>query len=140
MEIEPSLKDFLSSGKQLEYDISKAEPGYVGLHKFDELKVDKIWIEGEGDQKCYYEVPAISITGENEYYDPEFILLWLPNERKYATWDSDRWDLYLFEDSTWNDIIKDPLPYLNYQWTLTDVKSSKFDPSDQYGLIIGWPF
>ena len=101
MNLEQDLLDFLEAGKKLEYDYDSAEPGFVGLCKPSALKEGVIWMEGPSDEDSYYEIPAISLSGENEYYKPEFILCWLPNEKKYATWDCDHWDLLVFENESW---------------------------------------
>jgi hypothetical protein len=106
MNLENSLTEFLKSGKKLEYDHDKAEPGFVGLCSFKEIKKDIIYLEGPKKGKSYYEIPAVSLTNENEFYEPEFILLWLPNEKLYGTWDCDHWDLYVFENTNWEDIEK----------------------------------
>ncbi|WP_044203399.1 hypothetical protein [Flammeovirga sp. OC4] len=140
MNLEKELLDFLKLGQKLEYDISKVEPGFVGLHKHENLKESHIYLEGPEETQSYYEIPAVSLTGENEYYDPEFILLWLPNEQKYGTWDSDHWDLFIFDNCEWNDIKKSPDQYINYQWEPNDLKIMEFDPSLKYKLKQGMPY
>ena len=139
MNLEMALLDFLKSGKKLSYDYEKAEPGFVGLYDIDELREDIIYIEGPNKGTSYYEIPAISLTNENEYYEPEFILLWLPNEQVYGTWDCDHWDLYVFEYTKWQDIEKNPLPYINCQWDHDQKVGNLFDPAGKYELNQGWP-
>ncbi len=140
MNLENSLIYFLKSGKKLAYDFEEAEPGFVGLCSVYELEEDTVFIEGPNKGESYYEIPAVSLTNENEYYDPEFILLWLPNEQKYGSWDSDHWDLYVFENANWEDISKNPLAYINCQWDNTQKVGALFEPSDKYELKNGWPF
>ena len=139
MNLENALIEFLKSGKKLEYDYDQAEPGFVGLCSINDIKEDIIYIEGPNKGKSYYKIPAVSLTNENEYYEPEFILLWLPNEKMYGTWDSDHWDLYVFENKNWKDIENNPLPYINCQWDPEQNVGAFFDPSWKYELNKGWP-
>jgi hypothetical protein len=51
------LEIFLQSGKQLDYDAEATETGEIGIK---------------------------SLTNKCENYDPEFLLLWLPNEKLWV--------------------------------------------------------
>jgi len=145
------LVEFLTSGKKLEYDPSSIEPGVVGLKGLDELELGVVWVNSEesplsdddpnaGD-KGYYEVPAVSLLRECEGYDPDFILLWLPNEQSFGTWDCDHWDLYVFSGRTWPDIVADPATFLNAQWSDCERKNSEyFKPFPKYKFKEGMPF
>ncbi len=139
MNLEIPLVNFIQSGKQLKYAFDKTEPGFVGLHVLDDLKKDVVYIEGPIEGESYYKIPAISLTNENEHYDPEFILLWLPNEQLYGTWDCDHWHLYVFNNTTWNDVIENPAPYINCQWDHSQAVGTLFDPTKKYTVINGWP-
>ena len=89
----------------------------------------------------YYEVPAVSLTGQCQAYDPEFILLWLPNEQIFGTWDCDHWDLYVFRDRTWPDIVADPATYLDSSWNDYQRKNSEYyKPYPEYEFKEGMPF
>jgi hypothetical protein len=132
------LIDFIKSGKQLEYNPSECEVGEVKLTKFDSLKLGEVWVDSEQsplyekdpnkDEKGYYAVPAVSLTSECDDFDAEFILLWLPNEELYGTWDSDHWDLKFFPNYQWSDIIQNPVPYLNAQWEFESEIAEYFVP------------
>ena len=86
------LLDFLRAGEQLDYDYSKCEPGKVALKDPSALELGVVWLHSGGSafreddpnagEEGYYEIPAVSLTGKCEAYDPEFILLWLPNETR----------------------------------------------------------
>ena len=107
---------------------------------FNKLKVEKVWIEGKISGKTYYEIPAINLTDECKYYNPEFILLYLPNEKSFGTWDSDHWNLYIFPNTSWTDIMNNPKPFLNQQWEPKKEIGILFDPKKNYKMIYGWPF
>lgn len=140
MDLPLDLINFLKSNKELEYDYSSIEPNFVGIIDFEKLKLSEIWIEGETNDKSYYKIPAINLTDKCEYYSPEFILLYLPNEKLFGTWDSDHWKLYIFPKATWTDIVSNPAPYLNQQWNPTEEFGLLFNPKENYILIKGWPF
>jgi hypothetical protein len=142
---------FLTTGQKLQYDHSKCEPGKVVLKSFTELKLGKVLINSSesplyeedphADEKGYYEVPAVSLTKECASYDPEYILLWLPNEELFGSWDSDHWDLYVFPETGWSDIADDPIPYINAQWMDYNREVSEyFQPFPDYEFKPGMPF
>ncbi len=94
--------EFLRAGRQFEYDASRVEAGEVKLKRLEELSLGEVWIgtDIDGDQHAgddgYYAIPAVSLIGECKAYDPDFILLWLPQERLFGTWDCDHWVLRFF--------------------------------------------
>jgi hypothetical protein len=100
------LEIFLRSGKQLDYDAAATETGEIGLKSLSEIELGVVWVNSKvsplkddaphAGEIGYYEVPAISLTKICGNYDPEFLLLWLPNEKLYGVWDSDDWYLYVF--------------------------------------------
>src|SRR5207249_1304928 len=50
-------------------------------------------------------------------YKPAGMLLWLPAERRYGTWDSSHLGIHIFpEGTTWADMVADPVRYFNAQW------------------------
>ena len=121
-----SAVEYLRSGMQLDYDISKCEVRRVGLKRLDQLALGEVRVFTQ-DTPCleddprasefgYYTVPAVSLTGECASYNPEFLLLWLPEERMFGTWDCDHSVLTVFPKDTWENIVSDPVPYLNAQW------------------------
>ncbi|MCO1335741.1 hypothetical protein MO867_15500 [Microbulbifer sp. OS29] len=135
MELENDLREFLSKGNQLEYDISCAEPGQIGLYHLDELKPGVVWIYPESDDG-YYEIPAVDLTSKNDHYAPEYLLLWLPNEKMYGAWDCDHLVLTVFPETTWKEIVKNPLPYINAQW---EDGGEVYEPT-HYPLKPGCPY
>jgi hypothetical protein len=145
-ELPSDAVDFLQKGNQFTYDPEECEPGEVKLNNLNQLVLGEIWIDPhlESDphsgEKGYYSVPAVSLTGECEDYDPEFILLWLPEEKLFGSWDSDHWILIVFIDTTWKEICEQPALYLNAQWDNETPVGSFFEPWHKYEIKKGRPF
>jgi hypothetical protein len=146
--IPPDLADFLRAGKQLEYDAALCEAGKVALKSYDELSVSDVYVDSEesplraADPNAgvtgYYSVPAVSLVAECEGYDPEGIMIWLPDYSLYGTWDSDHWDVLVFPHATWSDIVRDPVPFLNAQWE--DGFGEYLAPWERYEFRKGRPW
>jgi hypothetical protein len=147
--IPDDLRAFLRARKQLEYDASDCEPGQIKLLPLSKLKAGEVWVNArpkkkpQGDPNAggdgYYAIPAVNLVADAEDYDPEFILLWLPDEQLYGTWDSDHAELFVFPDVTWLDIAADPLPYVNAQWDGPD-ESTRLVPYPKYPYRSGRPY
>jgi len=140
MNLPEDLAEFLKSKSELNYNHKSVEPEFVGIIDFEKLELGKVWIEGETSGKSYYEIPAINLTDKCEYFAPKFILLYLPNEKNYGTWDSDHWKLYVFPNINWTDIAKNPAEFINQQWNPNKEIGILFNPKTNYKLINGWPF
>jgi hypothetical protein len=138
--------EFFRAGRQFEYDYTRIEAGEVKLKRFDELSLGEVWIGTDipGDphigEDGYYSIPAVSLTGECKNYDPDFILLWLPQERLFGTWDCDHWVLQVFRGANWPDMVANPAAYLNAQWDVNDALGSPFIPWPDYEFKRGRPF
>jgi hypothetical protein len=148
--IPDDLREFLRKKKQLEYDASECEPGQIKLLPLSKLKLGEVWINAEAKKKKrggdphageegYYAIPAVNLVAEAEEYEPDFILLWLPEEELYGTWDCDHWELLVFPDVTWTDIAEDPLPYVAAQWDGPD-PGVPLVPYPKYPYHPGRPF
>lgn len=140
MDLPKDLTEFLKAKSELIYDHNTVEPDFVGIIDFDKLQLGKVWIEGNVSGKSYYEIPAINLTDQCVHYDPEFILLYLPNEKLYGSWDSDHWKLYVFPNINWTEITNNPADYINQQWNPKKEIGIEFDPKTNYKMIDGWPF
>ena len=124
--IPDDLRAFLRGRKQLQYDASECEPGQIKLLPLSKLKLGEVWINASDKKKRggdphagedgHYAIPAVNLIAEAEEYEPDFILLWLPGEESYGTWDCDHAELLVFPGVTWDDIAADPLPYVASQW------------------------
>lgn len=138
--------EFLRAGRQLEYDYSLIEAGEVKLKRLDELKQEEVWVgtylpgDPHAGEDGYYSITAVSLTGECKSYDPEFILLWLPHEKLFGTWDCDHWVLTVFRGASWKDIVASPAAYINAQWDTGDRLGTEFVPWAKYHFKVGRPF
>lgn len=119
--------EFLGEGKQLWFDVEECEAGPVQLRSTDELKLERLPVEtypntfreedpllnkeGFYNESGFYSILAVPLTqGDRVSYS---ILLWLPLEKVFATYDDDHHDLLLFHNTTWPQIVADPLKCLN---------------------------
>jgi hypothetical protein len=147
IELPEDLVAFLRAGKKLKYDHRKCEAGQITLIQHGRHKLGEVWIDAgsqDGDPKAgkegYYAIPAVNLVAEAEGYDPEFILLWLPESKVYGSWDCDHWELRVFPDTTWSDIARNPLKYVNAQWEPDEVESELLVPWPKYPFKKGQPF
>ncbi len=144
------LIDFLKSGKELEYDADKCEPGQISLLPFDELTIGEVYVNSEesplaekdphSGEKGYYSVTVVNLVSDCDGYDPEGILIWLPEQKIFGTWDSDHWDILVFPNASWLDIVSDPAKYINAQWAPDDVEYEYFEPFPKYPFKTGKPW
>lgn len=146
------LRAFLSADRQLQYDSNRCECGQVTLLRPRQLRLRPFTIFTDemqhvhGDPrrgKGYYVVPAVNLVASCEHYQPLGILIWIPKEGMFGTWDCDhhvmqvlvtfrrRGDTAGIEAATWTDIEADPLRYLNSQWGPRDASTSK--------VLVPWP-
>src|SRR5439155_23191142 len=119
------LRAFLAAGRQLAYDPSQCEAGRVTLLPLDKLRVGKYLSRptAHGQVPCladdphqeegYYSAAAVNLVAECEHYWPDGILIWLPEERFFGTWQIDHLSILVLPGATWSDIAADPVRYLN---------------------------
>ena len=143
------LLDFLQRGQQLKYDPKDCEAGSVILKRSSDLVIAEIYIDSENSpwqesdpnagREGYYSIPAVSLVDSCEGYDPEGILVWLPDQQCYGTWDNDHWDVLVFPDVSWSDIVANPVPFINAQWR-GEVKFEYLRPWPCYEFKQGRPW
>ena len=135
------LCDFLKAGGQLSYDPSRCECGEVKLKHLDELRYGKVWLDAsDAGRQAHIEIPAISLLKSCEAYDPEYLLLWLPNERLFGSWDRDHWKLHVFPGTCWGQLLLAPVKFLNAQWHDYDEEYSiEWHPHEGYDPKPGYP-
>jgi hypothetical protein len=136
--------EFLKSGNQPIYDFKSITAGEVKLKRFEDLSQGEVWIDTDmnGDPHQWedgrYDVPAVSLTGECQNYLPEYLLLWLPNEKIFGTWDDDHGVLTVFPDATWTDIVSNPAPFVDAQWNPDSKVGTRFQPWENYQFKSGY--
>lgn len=137
------LVRFLKAGKQLEYDPQSCEAGAVTLVPFDQLKIELFPMDCQstevankdphkGELGCYL-VEAVNLTAAcSDGYDGVGLLLWLPRDNRYATWDSSHDYIGVFGPKVkWSDIVTAPAQHINAQWEGAfedSVRSSSLSP------------
>jgi len=123
------LRDFLASGRQLEYDPAQCENfGRVKLRQLTKLRVIKYptrptedgrvpWLDDDPHkgEDGYYYVPLVDLVSECEQRPAaaDGILVWLPEERLFGYWQPDYSALWTWAGVCWSDIVADPLHFLN---------------------------
>lgn len=128
MNLPDDLIEFLNSRQRLKYDPEECEVGKITLLPVPKLKLklfptdtdngipDRQDDPHKGELGCYL-VPGVSLVAKCEDYDPLGLLLWLPEEGCYGTWDSSHALVQAFPPAvTWTDIAADPVRYLNALW------------------------
>jgi hypothetical protein len=76
------------------------------------------------ERGCYLVAGVNLVADCTEGYEGEGLLLWLPIERRYATWDNSHCYIGVFgPEVTWAQIEAAPAPHINAQWTGIDPKS-----------------
>jgi hypothetical protein len=143
MELPPDLVAFLKARRQLDYEVSTCEAGRVLLLPQDQLRVrlyptdvDNGPIDNTNDPHfrelgCYL-VPGVSLVAQCDGFDPDGLLLWLPEEECYGTWDSTHTLIEAFSRGvSWTDIANDPVLYINSLWN--DERVGGLTP------LIPWP-
>jgi hypothetical protein len=146
LDLPRDLVAFLAAGKQLEYDPSTCEAGAITLLSVEQLKLELFPMyfdtdmEGipDGDphkgENGYYLVEGVNLVSECLDYDPCGLLMWLPLEKCYATWDMEHWYIGVFgPDQTWSQIVKTPAQYINAQWI------GAFEDSAPATALKPWP-
>ena len=123
------LRDFLASGRELEYDPAECENfGRVNLRQLTKLRVIKYptrptedgrvpWLDDDPHkgEEGYYYVQLVDLVSESEQCPAaaDGILVWLPEERLFGYWQTDYSALWTWEGVSWSDIVADPLRFLN---------------------------
>ncbi|EKR53541.1 hypothetical protein LEP1GSC105_2703 [Leptospira interrogans str. UI 12758] len=84
----------------------------------DEMDIAEIVhkIDPNEEKEGYYELLALDILLASTSYEPDGILVWLPDLNTYGSWDMNHYELTVFPGHTWNDIIASPKQFLESQW------------------------
>ena len=116
----------MAAGRHLEYDALQCKAGRVTLVPLEKLRVRKYLTRPTADghvpcleddphqEEGYYSVPAVNLVGHCcDDYQPDGILIWLPEEGLFGTWQTDHLAIWVFPRVSWSDIVADPLRFIN---------------------------
>lgn len=119
------LVAFFQRGTQPDYDPALCDAGAVTLLPLDKLKVEFFPMTPEGAENPHageggsYLVAGVSLLASCDGYEPAGVLLWLPIDGRYGTWDGEHGTLRVFrEDVGWSAIAENLPRYINSQWGL----------------------
>jgi hypothetical protein len=118
------LVAFLRAGSPATLDAGHYET--VTLIAAEELRVETLEVtpnlapfardHPHAGEDGHYAVPAVKLVrGGPERADsfPAWLFLWLPNERRYGSYDLDHGDLMVFgPDVSWSQVAADPVPFV----------------------------
>lgn len=145
VQLPPDLVAFLAAGHCLEYDPVNCEAGAVSLIPLVSLNLERFPIETGGldvfEQDPHYPargsylVAGVNLTANSTNgYEGVGLLLWLPVERRYATWDDSHCTIRMFgPEVTWERIAAAPVPHINAQWSGIDPESPPMED------LVPWP-
>ena len=138
MKLPTELVDFLKSGHQLEYDGKLCEPDRITLLAIDDLQLSDLWVTTENTILMYtdphlgingsYAVPAVNLVADCTAYNPFGILVWLPKQQVFGSFDGDHGRLYVFPGIDWTTIVSNPVPFINCQWRPWKLKRRTLSP------------
>lgn len=126
------LRAFLSRGDQLQYDATDSQVGNVALYSADQLSLALFSVNCEDtdvaeedphqDDGGTYLVEGVDLIADADGgYGSAGLLIWLPQDQRYAAWDSSHNEMFVFAEATrWDDIAQAPLRYLDAQWQAGD--------------------
>jgi hypothetical protein len=142
MNLPDDLAAFLEAGRQLSYDADACEAGMITLKPLAELKLELFPIdptresddprEGRGGS---YLVPVVDLVAScTGGYEATGLLLWLPAERCFGSWDPEHGYIYVLPQWVgWKDIADAPVQHLNSAWADPDaVPSEELVPYPRY--------
>jgi hypothetical protein len=145
LQLPDDLVAFLAAGRPLEYPAAACEAGAVTLVPLTDLKLERFPQETGGlavfeqdphyPRRGSYLVAGVNLTADcTNGYNAAGLLLWLPVERRYATWDDSHCTIRVFgPEVTWVRIAANPAPHINAQWSGIDPESPAMED------LVPWP-
>jgi hypothetical protein len=135
LQLAADLVAFLAAGRRLEYDPATCEAGAVTLVPLADLRLERFPMETGGlaefpqdphfPKRGSYLVAGVNLTADcTGGYEAVGLLLWLPVEQRYATWDDSHCTIRVFgPEVTWEGIAAAPARHINAQWSGIDPES-----------------
>lgn len=71
----------------------------------------------KGDHERMYKFQAIDLIRENDLYQSEGLLIWIPELKKFGTYDPEHLNLLVFPDAEAKDVISNFGKYIEAQWS-----------------------
>ncbi len=128
------LVSHLRNSDSLVISMEEGEVRRAELLSIDELKLDRFLVESEeygdeGEAVASKEFEGYSLLKDADGYEPDGVLVWLPELKEYGAWDCDHLTLITFQDVTWTEIIAAPTWFINGQWHPDQVVHRKVAPN-----------
>ncbi|MEO0476378.1 MAG: hypothetical protein AAF085_10495 [Planctomycetota bacterium] len=137
MHLPGDLINFLSSGLKFDVDESRCEAGAVQLVSLSHLHLQRYPVETSGlkvfeKDPNYPSVNSYLVLGVNltsassieHEGGADGILLWLPIERRFGSWDASHCTMSVFgPEVTWSRIVENPTAHINAGWQGLDPES-----------------
>lgn len=83
--------------------------------------------------KQRYTISGVPLVASCDDYDPEGILIYFPQYKKYGTWDPDHLIIGLYPSDSWESIKNDLFLYVNSLWFPGKVPMSLLRPWTEGG-------
>jgi hypothetical protein len=140
------LVAFLAAGKRLEYDPSRCEMGELELAPLAELQRREFPSRpNEQDEEFHfihdddpnhddgvYLVPAVSLVAFSSLWEPNGLLLWLPNEQHFGGWSDVLLRVHVLRQVSWTELAEDPLRFLNALFNRDEALVDELTPWPKY--------
>lgn len=138
----PECASFLAAGEQFSEVYSDRTPISLGrvpvpmvipVQPQDTIGVDldDLGPDDEYPEPPTYDVPALDLVETSGDGQPTGLLIWLPVEGCFGSWDCDHWRVRVFPDATWADICAAAGDYLEGGWP--DPPGTRhLDPTGRY--------
>jgi hypothetical protein len=117
--------DYISAGQHLKFKFSKkAELSFATLCTMADIRNINIMLNPSIEYKDLntkrqgkYILPVLDLVEDvGTDFNSMGILVWIPDIKLFGTWDSDHYELTVFKDKTWADILAAPEIYFNAMW------------------------
>lgn len=145
LQLPDDLHQFLEHGKSLAFDPKDCETGAITFHSLSDLSLSEFHLQTyatpiEKDdpnvgESGVYVVPAVSLLSDCQKYGADFLLVWLPEEKKFGSGDEEHGHLIVFANATWSDIMANPVSYLEAQWNEGGEFGEYLRPWDKYPFV-----
>lgn len=119
------LKEFLRMEGQLQYDVKRSRIGDIRLKKREDVALSTIevrpddtvgGVEGYASLEGAYHVPVFDLIERSHQFSVVGTLGWLPSVESFGVIDFEKTEVIIFPGITWQNIVQDPIKYLDVLW------------------------